>query len=90
MAAHPIFGEEQSPTAPWGRGSDVPFCAYSLVTGWARIVWLGLLIGPFLTKDNIVRFIVNSSPLLLYELNILRVSSPSSEVQQRIITKNIR
>ena len=29
-------------------------------------------------KDNIVRFIVNSSPLLLYELNILRVSSPGT------------
>ena len=40
-------------------------------------------------KDNIVRFITNLSPLLLYELNMLRVSSPSSEVQQRIITKKI-
>ena len=41
------------------------------------------------SKDNIARFIINSSPLLLYELNILRVPSPSSEVQQRIISKNI-
>ena len=40
-------------------------------------------------KDNVVRFIVNSSPLLIYELNILRVSSPRSKVQQRIITKKI-
>ena len=40
-------------------------------------------------KDNIVRFITNWSPLLLYELKMLRVSCPSSEVQQRSITKNI-
>ena len=40
-------------------------------------------------KDNIVRFIANSSPLLIYELNILRVSSPRSKVQQRIISKKI-
>ena len=40
-------------------------------------------------KDNIVRFIANSSHLLIYELNMLRVSSPRSKVQQRNITKKI-
>ena len=40
-------------------------------------------------KDNIVRFIVNSSPLLIYELNILRVSPPRSKVQQRVVIKEI-
>ena len=50
--------------------------------------------GPFLlhlegNKDNIVRFIANSGPLLIYELNILRVSSPRSKVQQRSKTKKI-
>ena len=44
---------------------------------------------PSNDKDNIVRFIANSSPLLIYELNILRVSSPRSKVQQRIVTKKI-
>ena len=40
-------------------------------------------------KDNIVRFITNWSRLMLYELKMLRVSCPSSEVQQRIITNKM-
>ena len=42
-----------------------------------------------LSKDNIVRFVTNVRPLVLYKLNMLRVVSPKSKVQQRIVTKKI-
>ena len=41
------------------------------------------------SKDNIVRFVTNVRPLVLYKLNMLRVVSPKSKVQQRIVTKKI-
>ena len=67
-------------------GSNMPSTVDTMM---ALVNTKGLCPFLFLGKDNIVRFIVNSSPLLLYELNILCVSSPSSKVQQRIITKKI-
>ena len=45
--------------------------------------------SKLLTKDNIVRFVTNVRPLFLYKLKMLRVASPMSKVQQRILTKKI-
>ena len=71
-------------------------------TGHSLRVWTGLLASWQVTtnttskfllkvrdKVNIVRFSTNVRPLLLYKLKMLRVVSPKSKVQQRIITKKI-